>query len=118
MDAGLHRLALQVKVELPRLRPQRIKLVFPRGALRSMAQLERGQAMVRQHDQLPALVAADMLGRYLALVQHTNFVMAGANRDRPARQPRRCRIAVAVKLDSREGTDDYGGPLKLDHSGC
>ena len=81
MDAGLHWLALQVEVELASLGPQGIKLVFHRGAPRPLAHRQRRQAMVGQHDQLPSLVAPDVLGDDLALVQHANLVPVGADRD-------------------------------------
>ena len=93
-------------MELPRLGPQRIKRLFQRRTPRPPTESQRGQAVVRQHDQLPALVAADMLGHHLTLVQHAEFVTAGANRDGPARQLRRCRVAIAVELDPGMRSDD------------
>ena len=93
-------------MELAGLGPQSIKRMFQRGAPRPPPKRQRGGAVVRQHDQLPALVAADMLGHHLALVQHADLVTVGANDDRPAHPLRRCRIAIAVELDPRMGSDD------------
>ncbi len=106
VDAGLHRLAVELKVELACLESQGIKLVFQCGAPRAPAQRKSRKAVLRQYDQLPSLIATDMLGHHLAFVQHAEFVTAGANRHGPARQPRRRRVAVAVKLDPRMGTDN------------
>ena len=61
-------------MELACLGPQGIELLFQRGAPRPLAQRQRRQAVVRQHDQLPSLVAADMLGHHLAFVQHAELV--------------------------------------------
>ena len=101
VDAGLHRLAFQAEVELACLGTQGIKRLFQRGAPRPPAHGQRCQAVIRQHDQLPSLVAADMLGHHLALVQDADFMTVGANRDRLAHQVRRHRVAVRVELDPR-----------------
>ena len=86
MNAGLHRLAFQAKVELACLGAQGIKRLFQRGAPRPPVHGQRCQAVIRQHDQLPSLVAADMLGHHLTLVQDADFMAVGANRDRLAYQ--------------------------------
>ncbi len=67
--------------------------------------------MVRPDHQLSPLVATDMLGQHLTLVEDADRVAVGADRDRPASELRRCRIAVAVELDPRMGTDDRGHDL-------
>ena len=61
-------------MELACLGPQGIERLFQRGAPRPPAQRQRCQAVVRQHDQLPSLVAADMLGHHLAFVQDADFI--------------------------------------------
>src|SRR3954447_3540501 len=93
-------------MELARLRSQRIKRRLQRGASRPSPECQHGGAVVRQYDQLPALIAADMMGEYLALVEHADRVMAGANRDGPAHPLRWCRVAIAVELDPCMGSDD------------
>ena len=79
VDAGLHRLLLEVQVELACLGPQGVERLFQRRAPRPLAKCQRRQAVVRQHDQLPSLVATNVLGHHLAFVQHADLVAVGAN---------------------------------------
>ena len=58
MDARLHRLASQAKVELASLGAQGIKRLFHRGAPRSPAHTQCRCTVFLQHDQLPSFVAA------------------------------------------------------------
>ena len=99
-------MGLEHQVELACLRTQRIKRLFQRGAPRPPRKRQCGQAVVRQHDQLSALVAADMLGHHLALMQDADFMTVGANRDRLAHQARRHRVAIRVELDPGMRTDN------------
>ena len=70
MDAGLHRLLPEMEVELARrLGSQRVKRLFQRGAPRPPRKCQRRQAVVRKKDQLPSLVAANVLSCEMALVQ-------------------------------------------------
>ena len=76
-DAGGRRSSpagFQAEVELTCLGAQGIKRLFQRGAPRPPAHGQRCQAVIRQHDQLPSLVATDVLGHHLALVQDADFI--------------------------------------------
>ena len=42
--------------------------------MRPVTQCQRCQTVVREHDQLPSLITAGMLGQHLAFVQHSDFV--------------------------------------------
>jgi len=74
VDAGLERPLPEAEVELACLGSQRIKRLFQCGTPSPTTQGQRGGAMVRQDDQLPPLVAADMLGQHLTLVEHADRV--------------------------------------------
>ena len=106
MDAGLNRLAFQPEVEQPSLGPQSIKLLFQRGTPGPVPQRQRCQAMVGQHDQLPSLVTADMLGHHQAVVQDADFMTVSADCDWLARALRRCRVTIAVEFDPQVRADD------------
>ncbi len=71
-----------------------------------MAESERGQLMFRQHEQLPAFIAADVPGHQLAFMQQTQFIAAGADGQGFAHELRRRRVAIAVEGDAGMRIDD------------
>ena len=75
-----------MQVELTCLGAQSVKRLFQRRAPRPPRKCQRGQPVVREYDQLPSLVAADVLSCQMALVQDANFVTVGANANGPACQ--------------------------------
>ena len=74
--------------------------------MRALAEGECGQAVLRQHQQLPSFMTADVLGHHPAFVQQAQLIAAGANRDRSAHELRRRGIAIAVEGDAGMRTDD------------
>ena len=64
---------------MPRV-PER-QTPVPGGAPRPSRKCQCCQAVVRKHDQLPSLVAANVLSGEMALVQDANFITVGANAD-------------------------------------
>src|SRR5712692_5591540 len=100
MDASLDRAAVQVQVKGAGLRSPGIEFLRERLLLRAVAEGECCQAMVRQHEQLPALVIADVLRHHLAFVQQAELITVGANGDGAAHELRRYGIAIAVESNA------------------
>jgi hypothetical protein len=84
VNAGLDWLTLGAEMELPCFRAQGIERLFECGASRPTVHGQRCQAVIRQHNQLPSLVAADMAGHHLTLVRDADFMSVCANCDRLA----------------------------------
>src|ERR1700676_1600724 len=90
MDAGLDRTAVQLQVKGAGLRSPGVEFLRERLLLRTLAEGECCQAMVRQHEQLPALVTADVLRHHLAFVQQASAATIPgptATRERSDRGP-------------------------------
>src|ERR1700732_2352395 len=106
MDGGLDRAAVQVQVKGAGLRSPGVEFLRERLLLWTLAKSECFQAMVRQHEQLSALVTADVLRHHLAFVQQAELITVGANSDGAAHELRRHGIAIAVKSNAGMRADD------------
>src|SRR5438128_9098919 len=106
MDAGLDRTAVQLQVKGASLRSPGVEFLCERLLPRTLAEGECCQAMVRQHEQLPALVTADVLRHHLAFVQQAELITVAANGDGSAHELRRYGIAIAVESNAGMRTDD------------
>src|ERR1700687_3428316 len=100
MDASLDRAAVQLQVKRAGLRSPGVEFLCERLLLRTLAEGACCQAMLRQHEQLPALVTADVLRHHLAIVQQAELITVGANGDGATHELRRHGIAIAVERDA------------------
>ena len=67
--------------------------------------LERFQLVFHLEHQLASLVAPRVAGRFGALIEDAHLLGVGTDHDRLPRQVRRNRVAVAIELDPRVGSD-------------
>ena len=68
MDAGLQRTTVQLQVKRARLRSPGVELALQRLLAWALAERQRCQAVLRQHQQLAAFVTADVLSHDLTFV--------------------------------------------------
>src|SRR5260370_2066494 len=106
MDAGLDRQVVQVQVKGAGLWSAGVEFMCECLLLRTLAKGECCQAMLRQHEQLPAFITADVLRHYLAFMQQAEFITVGANGDGSAHELRWHRIAIAVESNASMRADD------------
>ena len=90
----------KLQVEGAGLRSPGIEVALQRLLPRALAERQRGQAVLRQHQQLATFVTADVLRHHLAFVQQAHFIAVGADGDGSAHELRRHGIAIAVEGDA------------------